>query len=94
MQNWKRCAWYSFGLFQVIVFLVAAAKPANAYVDPGSGLLFLQVGGSMLAGAMFVLRAKIRKLFRLGNPAETTDPAKKNVAVNNPAGEAGTGPHA
>ena len=66
MQTWQRCAWYSFGLFQVIVILIAVAKPANAYVDPGSGLLFLQVGGSMLAGALFVLRAKIRKLFRLG----------------------------
>jgi len=58
------------------VLLIAAVKPANAYVDPGSGLLFLQVGGSMLAGALFVLRAKIRKLFRLGNPVpETTDEA-------------------
>jgi hypothetical protein len=89
MQTWKRCAWYSFGLFQVIVFLIAAAKPANAYVDPGSGLLFLQVGGSMLAGAMFVLRAKIRKLFRMGPPAETADKAKTDAAS-----EAETGPHA
>lgn len=76
MHKWKRYAWYCFGLFQVVVLLIAAAKPANAYVDPGSGLLFLQVGGSMLAGALFALRAKIRKLFRLGNPvAETTDDA-------------------
>ena len=76
MHKWKRYAWYCFGLFQVIVLLIAAVKPANAYVDPGSGLLFLQVGGSMLAGALFVLRAKIRKLFRLGNPVpETTDEA-------------------
>lgn len=74
MLNWKRYAWCCFGVFQVVVFLVAATKPANAYVDPGSGLLFLQVGGSMLAGALFVLRAKVRKLFRLGNPAtEATD---------------------
>ncbi len=89
MRTWKRYAWYSFGLFQVLVFLAAAAKPANAYVDPGSGLLFLQVGGSMLAGAMFVLRAKIRKLFRMGPPAETVDQAK-----NKAADEAGTGPQA
>jgi hypothetical protein len=54
------------GLFQVVIFLVAAVKPAHAYVDPGSGLLFLQVGGSMLAGALFVLRSKIRKLFHRG----------------------------
>lgn len=88
MQRWKRCAWYSFCLFQVIVFLVAAVKPANAYVDPGSGLLFLQVGGSMLAGAMFVLRAKIRKLFRLGKP-EPVDQADHNTVR-----DAGTGPQA
>jgi hypothetical protein len=81
--SWKRCVWYGFGLVQIVVFLVAAAKPAHAYVDPGSGLLFLQVGGSMLAGAMFALRAKIRKLFRMGNPAaeeekktEAAEPAK------------------
>lgn len=76
MHKWKRNAWYCFGLFQVIVLLIAMVKPANAYVDPGSGLLFLQVGGSMLAGALFALRAKIRKLFRMGSPAtETTDEA-------------------
>ena len=89
MRTWKRYAWYTFGLFQVLVFLAAAVKPANAYVDPGSGLLFLQVGGSMLAGAMFVLRAKIRKLFRMGPRAETVDHAKPKAAD-----EAGTGPHA
>jgi hypothetical protein len=90
MHKWKRYAWYSFGLFQVIVFLIAAAKPANAYVDPGSGLLFLQVGGSMLVGALFALRAKIRKLFRLGNPAiETTDETATEAG-----NEAEIGPHA
>lgn len=87
--KWKRWAWCSFGLFQILVFLVAAAKPAHAYVDPGSGLLFFQVGGSMLAGTLFVLRAKIRKLLRLGKPEEGAEQAKNGIA-----GEAGTGPHA
>jgi hypothetical protein len=86
MQRWKRYAWYSFGLFQVVAFLAAAVKPAHAYVDPGSGLLFFQVGGSMLAGCLFVLRAKIRKLLGLGNPAEKADQTKKGAV-----GEAGTG---
>jgi hypothetical protein len=88
-QMWKRCAWYGLGLFQVIVFLAAAVKPANAYVDPGSGLLFIQVGGSMLAGAMFVLRAKLRKLFRLGNPTKTEDQPKTEAV-----GEANAGTNA
>jgi hypothetical protein len=94
MQRWKRCAWYSFGFLQVVVFLIAATKPANAYVDPGSGLLFLQVGGSMLAGAMFALRAKIRKLFRLGKPEVETSTGEDVAAVNKAAGGAGTGPNA
>ena len=86
MQRWNRCAWYTFGLFQVIVFLAAAVKPAHAYVDPGSGLLFFQVGGSMLAGSLFVLRAKIRKLLRLRNPEARADHIKNDAAV-----ETGTG---
>lgn len=86
-QIWKRSAWCAFGVFQILVLSVAAVKPAHAYVDPGSGLLFFQVGGSMLAGALFVLRAKVRKLLRLGKP--------ENAETNNQiAGEAGTGPNA
>lgn len=84
MRQWKRYAWYGFGLVQVMVFLIAAEKPANAYVDPGSGLLFLQVGGSMLAGAVFVLRQKIRKLLGLGKPEDsnvTEKPTKEEVSA-------------
>jgi hypothetical protein len=67
----KRSVLFLLGLLQIVVFLVAAAKPAHAYVDPGSGLLAFQVSGSMLAGALFVLRTKIRKLFSRGNTAKT-----------------------
>lgn len=62
----KRSGLCFLGLIQIVIFLAAAAKPAHAYVDPGSGLLVFQVGGSMLAGALFVLRTKIRKLFGRG----------------------------
>ena len=41
-------------------------KTAYAYADPGSGLLLLQVAGSMAAGALFIVRSKLRKLFHLG----------------------------
>ena len=58
------------GAFQLFLLLVAFEKPAHAYVDPGSGLLFLQVGGSMLAGAVFVLRNKVRKFFGLASAAD------------------------
>jgi hypothetical protein len=51
---------------QFITLAAAFQKPAYAYADPGSGLLFLQVAGSMLAGGLFIVRSKLRKLFRLG----------------------------
>jgi hypothetical protein len=51
---------------QFIALAIAFQKPAYAYADPGSGLLFLQVAGSMAAGALFIVRSKLRKLFHLG----------------------------
>jgi hypothetical protein len=40
------------------------AQPALAYVDPGSGLLLLQILGSTIAGATFLIRKRILELFR------------------------------
>jgi hypothetical protein len=51
---------------QVVALAIAFQKPAYAYADPGSGLLFLQVAGSMVAGALFIVRTKLRKVFRFG----------------------------
>ena len=65
MRTPQRPGLFLFSALQIAIFTAAAAKPAHAYVDPGSGLLAFQVGGSMLAGALFVMRAKLRKLFRL-----------------------------
>jgi hypothetical protein len=51
---------------QFITLAMAFQKPAYAYADPGSGLLLLQIAGSMAAGALFIVRSKLRKLFRMG----------------------------
>jgi hypothetical protein len=51
---------------QCITLAIAFQKPAYAYADPGSGLLFLQVAGSMVAGALFIVRSKLRRLFHRG----------------------------
>jgi hypothetical protein len=52
---------------QFVTLAIAFQKPAYAYADPGSGLLFLQVAGSMVAGALFIVRSKLRKLFHRGH---------------------------
>jgi ascorbate-specific PTS system EIIC-type component UlaA len=74
----RRAALGVFTIVELVVLLTALAKPAYGYVDPGSGLLAIQVGGSMLAGALFILRSKIRKLFRMG-AAETKPESEKNL---------------
>lgn len=71
MRSFYRAALVLLTIAQVMALAAAFQKPAYAYADPGSGLLFLQVAGSMLAGGLFIIRSKLRKLFRLGkNHAE------------------------
>lgn len=43
-------------------FLCASARPALAYVDPGSGLLLYQITGSLLTGFLFVCRKRLRRM--------------------------------
>lgn len=64
----RRTVLAALATIELLVLLAAFTKPAYGYVDPGSGLLAFQVGGSMLAGGLFILRSKIRKLFRMSSP--------------------------
>jgi hypothetical protein len=53
-----------------LLVLGTTARPAHAYVDPGSGLLFIQMVGSTFAGITFLLRKRVREFFgRLGRPS-------------------------
>jgi hypothetical protein len=72
----RRTTLVALAFVELAVLLAAFAKPAYGYVDPGSGLLAVQVGGSMLAGALFVLRSKIRRLFRISSHDEKPDSEK------------------
>jgi hypothetical protein len=66
VRSFSRTLLIVLAIAQFITLAVAFQKPAYAYADPGSGLLFLQVAGSMAAGALFIVRSKLRKLFHLG----------------------------
>jgi hypothetical protein len=72
MSIFRRATLLVMGALQVFGLLAVLTKPAHAYVDPGSGLLFFQVAGSMLAGALFVLRSKLRKIFGLSSKVDKT----------------------
>lgn len=71
MKNLRHCLWFAFGTVELLILLTALARPAYGYVDPGSGLLAIQVGGSMLAGGLFLLRSKLRKLLRISPRVES-----------------------
>jgi hypothetical protein len=53
--------------------LLMAERPAYAYVDPGSGLLTLQIVGASIAGSFFLLRQKVRRFFGNGVASRGAD---------------------
>jgi hypothetical protein len=67
---------------QIAALLIAFERPAHAYVDPGSGFVFLQVAGSMFAGAMYYLRHRVKRL--LYSLRRSPGPTQTEVAENQP----------
>jgi hypothetical protein len=63
MRCWGRVVYCAGIAAWFVLLLNVTCRPAYAYVDPGSGLLFIQVIGSTFAGITFLLRKKIRELF-------------------------------
>ena len=67
---------------QFAALLVAFERSAQAYVDPGSGFVFLQVAGSMFAGAIYYLRHRVKRL--LYSLRRSPGPTQTEVAENQP----------
>jgi hypothetical protein len=71
-----RTLWLFLAVLQLVTVICAFERPAQAYVDPGSGYVFLQVVGSMCAGALFFFRQRWRRLFGLaGSDAADRSPS-------------------
>jgi hypothetical protein len=72
---------------QIAALLVAFERPAQAYVDPGSGFVFLQVAGSMFAGSIYYLRHRLKRIFhsmRKTSQVPTPAGAQSEVIENQP----------
>lgn len=57
---------FRIGQAAAVAAALLVAAPAQAYIDPGTGSMLLQVIGAGIAGAIFYfreLRIKIRSLF-------------------------------
>jgi hypothetical protein len=77
-----RCCLLFLGALQIAALLVAFERPAQAYIDPGSGFVFLQVAGSMFAGAVYYLRHRLKRIFgSLRRPSPAPSPAGAPVEV-------------
>jgi hypothetical protein len=77
-----RCCFLLLGAVQIAALLVAFERPAQAYIDPGSGFVFLQVAGSMFAGAVYYLRHRLKRLFgSLRKPSPISSPASAPTEV-------------
>jgi hypothetical protein len=78
---------FGLGALQIAVLLVAFERPAQAYIDPGSGFVFLQVAGSMFAGAVYYMRHRLKRMLSAmrGSP-QISSPAGTGteVAENQP----------
>lgn len=75
------------GTLQVAVLLVAFERPAQAYVDPGAGFVFLQIAGSMFAGAIYYLRHRVKRMINSMRRRSRTSPGtgtKIEAAKNEP----------
>ena len=73
-----RCMRRSLCFVTVVIWFLALpcvlARPAYAYVDPGSGLLMLQSVGSAFFGITFLLRKHLGQIFeRLGGRPKRVD---------------------
>jgi hypothetical protein len=53
---------FSLMTFQILAVLCALEQPAYAYVDPGTGLLALQILSATFAGMVFMLRRRLHGL--------------------------------
>ena len=47
----------------VFAAVSAIATPAYAYADPGTGLLMIQIFTSMFAGALYMVRRRLHRIF-------------------------------
>jgi hypothetical protein len=79
-----RACYFLLGAVQIAALLVAFERPAQAYIDPGSGFVFLQVVGSMFAGAVYYLRHRLKRVFTFRRSAQLALPAGDQVEVAEP----------
>lgn len=71
-------------IFTILCLLVATERRAWGYVDPGTGLLALQSITSVMAAAGYLLRRRIKALFKGSTEVKSGLQAAKESKSTNP----------
>ena len=72
----------SLMVLQMAAVLCALARPAYAYVDPGSGFLAVQMVSTTFAGFIFLIRRRIRSFFGTRNSAKKNQSDQKHSPLS------------
>ena len=75
---------FGLGVLQITVLLVAFERQARAYVDPGSGFVFLQVAASMFAGAVYYARHRLKTILNAMRRSSPSDASRTPTEVAGP----------
>ena len=65
-------------VIQMLAVLCALAQPAYAYVDPGGGILSLQIISSTCVGMIFLIRRRLRGFLKKMNGSPGSKSEKAN----------------
>jgi hypothetical protein len=68
-------------LGQIVGLFLAFEQTAQAYVDPGSGLMALQILGASVAGTFYLLRNRARSWFRRSKRARRVEAGITDAAL-------------
>ena len=80
MRIWSKSTYCALIILWVFVGLCVTARPAYAYVDPGSGLFFLQVIGSTFVGFSLLVRKRLARLMGIADEDRTEQRAPSTAS--------------
>ncbi len=73
---------FAAALATALATVLGAAAPAQAYLDPGTGSMLLQVLLGGIAGAIVVAKLYWKRLKRFFDGASNEDPGSENEPVD------------
>jgi hypothetical protein len=76
-----RCLYVVLTISQCVLLLAAMEKPAYGYVDPGSGILLVQVLSSAIGGVLFFVRKRVGHYLHFTRKTLAFNEAKRPSAL-------------